>query len=679
MDRETVALWLDRISRCEDLQSKHSNGRKQNRKFYTGDFFGDPYKNTSDLSETSFVFEFMKILVGSIYARDPHIFVKSYSGKWAAFAETMETVLNYYWLEKELKKKIKKSIIDGVLQPPGFIEIGYLLISEKNKIIREMENEFPELKEVDSKKQKVETEQGILDETIKEDDVYANFVSSWNILWPDGYHEIRECPYLIKKQKISYLDLLNNPLYGDIKYELRGLSQTNTDSQPTSFTMKANPRNPNGRYSGIDEETIPITLYHVWDKRGQKRFTLVRNFTKDALFEKDWKYLTDGFTIYDLIFNEIPQDDENANSYPLSDIKPMIPDLKELSYISSAINRHRKRSGTLLLGKKGEITEAEATQIQAAHDVDMVLVDNPTEANLRGFTPPALPQDFYSSRQITLENLMRTSGFQQLLSMARGGIETATESDNVRIGSQIRQSEKQDIIEDFTVDIAKGLGGLIWQFIQDKKRISEIIGEEVTEDMWPILPKDDNEARRLIQRELHFKIEAGSTRPPKDVAIERKQWMDLVAVLKANFPGRFKDDLTLKQILKKFEFRDIDNIVISFDEEETAQAQKENEMLLQGIPCLISPNGNDMIHLQVHSQAYQIPGLQITPEMDEHILAHNQNMQRKNPTAFPQKGDSKSAVKTNNPDIKRQGVAGNVDLQGVMNRVGGDKGGGISK
>uniref|UniRef100_A0A6M3IPL3 Putative head tail connector protein n=1 Tax=viral metagenome TaxID=1070528 RepID=A0A6M3IPL3_9ZZZZ len=674
MNKETVALWLDRVRRCESLQGKKDNERKQNIKLYIGEFFGDPYSKDSDLNETSFVFEFMKILIGSIYARNPHIFVRSYSGSWAAFAETMETVINYYWGEKRLKDKIKKAIIDAVLQPPGFIEIGYLLISEKKKVMRDLEGEFPELKEV--KKEKVESEQGILDETIKEDDVFANFISSWNVMWPDGYHIIRECPYLIIKQKVSYLDLKLNPMYKNVG-DLRGFSQSNDNSKPTSFTMKANPRT-DSVYSGIDEETIPITLYHIFDKRSQKRFTLAKNYTKDSLFERDWNYLIDGFPVYDLIFNEIPQTDENANSYPLSDIKPMIPDLKELSYISSAMNKHRKRAGTLLLGKTGEITEDEATLIQKAHDVDLVLVDNPGEQNLRGFTPPALPQDFYALRGITLENLMRTSGFQQLLSQAKG-VESATESDNIRIGSQIRQSEKQDIIEDFTVEVAKGLGGLIWQFIQDKKRISEIIGEEVTDEMWPELPKDEKEARRLIQRELHFKIEAGSTRPPKDEAIERKQWMDLVAVLKANFPGRFKEDLTLKQILKKFEFRDIDNLVISFDEEEAAQAQKENEMLLQGIPCLISPNGNDMLHLQIHSQAYQIPGLQITPEMDDHILQHSTNMQRKNPSMIPQKGDSKAAVRTNNPDIKRKGITENADLQGAVDKTGSNRGGGITR
>jgi len=677
MTIKEIKMWHARIQACEDLQGKVSEQRKQTIKLLTGTFFGNPYKE-NELTEVNFVYEFMEILVASTYARNPHIFVRSQSGRWAAFAETMETVINYYWKEKLAKKKIIQCIKDSALQPPGFVEIGYTLLSEKRKVIGEIENEFPELKEV-GKKEKVEAQQGILDETIKEDDVFLNFVSSWDVLWPAGYHDIRtDCPYIIKKQKISYLDLIANPAYKPSKYKLKGVRQSQAEKRPTVFNMKAIVSN--GNDFDNDYELISITLYHVFDKRGHKRFTLAKNFFEDTLFEGEWKYLIDGFTLYPLIFNEVPKVDEDANSYPMSDITPMIPQLKELSYISSAMNKHRKRAGTLLVAKEGSITEAEATKIQNASDVDLVILKSLGEQELKGFTPPPLPSDFYSLREILLQDLMRISGFQQLLYNVKG-IETATESDNVRVGSQLRQSKKVDTIEDFTVEVSKGLAGLIWQFKQDKKEIEAIIGEEVTEEMWPTLPKDEAEARRMIQRDLHFKIDAGSTQPPKDTAIERKQWMDVVSVIRANFPSRIKEDGMIKQLLKKFDFHDIDNIVIGFDDEEVAAAQEENKLLLQGIPQIVGPNENDMIHLKVHSQAYQTPGLNITPEMDEHVLKHNENMIRKNPAISPQKGDNKAATQTTTPDINRAGVPDYVDIAGgaKVKQTGQNKGGGITK
>lgn len=658
MDKDTIKMWFARIQRCEDLQSNKTNERKQILKLYKGEFFGSPVAGSSEVIEDNFTYEFMQVAISSIYARNPHIFVRTKNPKRGQFAETMELVINHYWYEKNAKQKFKKAIIDGILQPPGFIEIGYFLFTEKNKILKQVENEFPELKDL-NKKRKTEEEQGITDETIKEDDVFLNHISTWDILFPDGYHDIRECPYLIKKQVVTLDKILANPIYKNTE-KLRNRRILKDSTSPvTAYNMKALPRSE-GSYGRIDDELVKVTLYHIFDWAGAKRFTLAKEVPDDALHETEWDYLIDGHTIFPLIFNEVPKTDEESNAFGLSDIVPLIPQLRELSLISSAMMRHRKRAGTLLLGKEGSITPTQATNIQNASDVDLILVDDNSEAALRGFTPPALPQDFYRLREIILRELIRRSGYNQLLGVAEG-IQTATESENVQAGMVVRQSEKVDTIEELTVLVAKGLAGLIWQYKQDKKEIEEIIGESVTEEMWPTLPKDKDEARRIIQRELLFRIEAGSTRPPKDEAVEREQWRKIVVDINTLFPNRLKDDIILPQLLKKYEFKDIERAVISFDDEETKVAQEENKLLLQGIPQLTSPNENHLLHLQVHAQAYQTPGLAITQQMDEHILNHKQHYEANNPQVTPKTGGTKPET----------GVADFSDLLGAVRSLPG--------
>src|SRR3990167_6153450 len=165
--------------------------------------------------------------------------------------------------DKEAKSKIKKAIIDAILQTPGFIEIGYFLFTEKSKAIKDIENEFPELKEDTEKK--TEEEQGIVDETIRDDDIFMNHLSPWDILFPDGYHEIRECPYLIKKQVITLEQLLANPAYGNAKYKLRNRRTLNNHISPvTPYNMKALPLSNEVFYGGLDNELVPITLYHIF-------------------------------------------------------------------------------------------------------------------------------------------------------------------------------------------------------------------------------------------------------------------------------------------------------------------------------------------------------------------------------------------------------------------------------
>ena len=662
MDSSTIQMWLNRIGRCEDLQAERRQERLQAIKLYTSSFLSSPTNDNTDISDVNFVYEYVKVMVAAAYARDPYIFCRTKVANQQSFSETMERVVNVYWKKLKLKGKIKQSLLDAILQPPGFIHLGYMLVTEINELKKTIEQEFPELKS--DKSQKSESQEGILDETIKKDDIFANFLSTWNVLWPDGYHDIRECPYLIIKQKMSLEDLYNCPLYGDIKYEITPSDVTNkSKARPADYRMKSSHPLPGMTANEMDKELIDVTLCHVFDRRGQKIFTIVKNFQRGTLMEKDWPFLSDGFPTFPLILNEIPATDEKANSYPLSDIVPMLPQLKELSYISSAMNKHRKRAGTLILTKKGVITAAEATNIQMAHDLDIVELDSLSEENVKGFTPPSLPSDFYQIRANLLEDIMRVSGYNQLLGSVRG-VNTATESENVRAGALLRQNERIDIIEDFVVSIASFMAGMLWQF-KSRVQISELLGEEVSPEMWPDFPQDKNIANKIIDNDMHFEIDAGSTQPPKDVAVERKQWSDLVAQIKAAFPNRLKDDVILGQLLKKYDFKDIDNAIIKYDDEEVAAAQKENEYLLQGIPQVVGPNENDMLHLQVHSQAYQVPGMEITPFMDEHINAHMESMNRKNPSQFPQKGDTKvPSNKGASPETTRGGVPDMSDFLG---------------
>lgn len=680
MTKDEIRIWFSRIEKCEELQGKRNPERTEILKLYQGTFFGKPTDNTGEVTEVNFLYEYVDLSLASIYAKDPHIFVRAKSSKRYRFAETMETVINHYWAQLKLKKKIKQSILEAILIPPGFIELGYLFIKEikesDKQLQKEIETEFPELKQPKKPLEEI----GIFDDTIKEDDVFANSLSTFDVLWPDGYHDIRECPYLIKVSKIPLIDLKANKMFKDSRLKVNGFNSSTSSNKPGSFRLKDNvqPLNMNIE-KFVDEENIEITLYHVLDKRSQTRFVLAKNFDEDTLFEKDWKYLPDGFPVFPLMFNEIPKTKDNAHSYPMSDAIPMLPQLKELSKISSAMMRHRKRAGTLILTRQDALSPSDITKITEASDVDVVPLENIDENSVKGFTPPALPPDFYNLRRIILEDLMRISGYQQLL-VSTTSVETAEESRNIAQGTQIRQSARTDVIEDFTVDIASYLAGLIWQFKQDKNEISEIIGEDVSEDMWPSLPVnpegeiDIDEARRIIQKELFFEIEAGATRPPKDEAVERKQWMDVVSMVEATFPGSLKKDVILPQMLKKFDFKDIDAAVIGFDEEEKQVSMEEIKLLLQDIPVPVSPNNNHKVHMEVMAQVFQQLGGKVTQSFEEHLVAHANYEERLSPSAKPQRGDTSASPRSKTPELSRRGVPEASDFVGAIKNLGQNSG-----
>ncbi|KKL90770.1 hypothetical protein LCGC14_1901340, partial [marine sediment metagenome] len=435
MAKINIPIWQTRIQKARDLQAQHSSERKETINLYQSRFFDTAsMRDThSEFSELNFTYEYVKVKNGSIYARNPHIFVRGRSKKWTRFAETMQIVINYYWKELGIKNKSKEAIIDGILIPPGWISIGFTGQLQTRKPLTDLFGD-----EVPQKLNKTEAELGILDETIKNADVFARYVSSWNMLWPDGYHNIREAPYVIEMQELPLVDILANPLFKSAKSRLPSVTAITARRKVQPFTMSANvPTQP-----GVveDDENLRVRLFHVWDKRSHMRFTLAESFNEDTLFEREWNYLIEGFPYYDLSFNNIPQSEDNANSYPMSDIRPMLPQLRDLSIINSAIVRHGKRHGTIILANSERITPDDATNIQNAGDVELIRLSSLDDNVIKNFSTPSLPRDWYRIRELIIEDLMRISGFQQLLAQQRG-IETATESNNLRAGQLIRQSE----------------------------------------------------------------------------------------------------------------------------------------------------------------------------------------------------------------------------------------------
>src|SRR3990167_5270901 len=98
-----LTQWMGRITRAEEYLNKRRQEREQAIKLYTGTFFGSPTQNTENFSEVNFLYEYIDVLISAIYARNPYIFVRPTSASYSSFAETMETVINYYFRELKFK------------------------------------------------------------------------------------------------------------------------------------------------------------------------------------------------------------------------------------------------------------------------------------------------------------------------------------------------------------------------------------------------------------------------------------------------------------------------------------------------------------------------------------------------------------------------------------------------
>ena len=94
-----ISLWQNRVSRAIDLQSKQKNERLDINRMYQGKFLSGNRFDDNRKSELNFLYEYVRIVTGVSYAKNPHIFCRAYHTNYVPFAETMEKVLNYYMTE----------------------------------------------------------------------------------------------------------------------------------------------------------------------------------------------------------------------------------------------------------------------------------------------------------------------------------------------------------------------------------------------------------------------------------------------------------------------------------------------------------------------------------------------------------------------------------------------------
>ena len=661
-----LQIWLGRLNRAEGHLQKQETTWKNSIELYLCKWF-EKYYGALDPErvDVHFINWYITNVVNLTYFRDPQIFIKCEHSKYDKFADTMEKVVNHHWKVLKMKGQMKKTILSGLLTPPGWVKIGYTAkIGDDTAKIEEIKQKslIGDIKDflkgkVKDEKELTPEEQGVLNLDIKEESIFASWVSSWNILMPPGYNQVKDMPWMAEIEYVPMIDFKRNPMYSN-KENAKGTANVEEEGSGSKNMLKPS---YNREPTTQDDETQIIKLYHVWDRREQKRYT----FSNQAShFEGDWPYDMEGFPYRPLIFEDTLPTIEDSNAYPINAVTPILPQIMEISNARTMQVKHRRRCNVIICIPKGFYTEEEINQIEENDTVQIVEV--PAGATPTGFQVPPLTPDIWQVDAKVMADLQMATNMGQMMFAPQPGQRTATQAQMGAQGLQLKAQARVDMVETYTVDIAQCMAQLAWQFY-DRDKVSEIIGEEATNEMWLDLPEKRNERRRIIQSELQFKIDAGSTAPPKDETVDRKQLLDFLSFAATFAPERLKKDETLKAGIKRWKFvKDIDKIVISGDEEEQKKAMGENQLMQQGHPQLVGPNENHMIHLGVHEQAKG------NPLVDQHIIAHGQFMGIKPQSGKsnkPQKGDQRLPAKSTNPEMQRKGIPNQGDIMGsVQNR-----------
>ena len=672
----SIETWKSKVNECEAVQSKMHEEWNTAIDLYNCEFHDNAASQDSDRVEVNFVNWYVTNLVSLCYFRDPYIFFKTETDSWERFAETLEKVVNKEWKRLDLKSQFKDVILSGLLTPPGFLKLGYTAKigqdeakHEENKEKEEAKSLVDSIKEVitgvvkEKKEDKLPAEKGVLNYNIKEESIFVTWIPSWNILIPPGYHRFKDLPYIVQYEKMSMQDFLENPEYKN-KDNIQVIYEA--QSEMPGKKLQRIPYDTSVPPGETTSELQTITLYHIWDRRSQKRMTLSM-MGDDYHREGDWPYDFEGFPLEEVMFDKNTPTKENANPYPPNCVRPILPQVKEQSNIRTQMSRWRSRASGIILAQKDMLTEQDMNQLENTDAMQIAYISD-IKAVLMQQTP-SLPEEVFTVGSEIQMDLQSATNMGQLMFAPQPGQRTGTQAKIGQQGLQLKISAKQDVIEDLAVKIARKMAQLCWQFY-DRDKVEEIIGEKVSEQMWPDLPDDKNERRKVINNLKCF-IDQGSASPPKDEASDKKQMLDALSILGNICPERLKKDAVAESVVKKFKWeKDVDKWVIGHDEDETKCAEEETGFLEANHPCIVSPNNNHQIHLGVHAQGKK------TPALAQHILDHAKfagllpGANGKSGVGNKaQQGDKRPPMKATNPEIVRQKTPTIGNMSGVDNRI----------
>lgn len=669
-DKESLIVWKGLVQRAEGMQAKQHDEWNKAISLLDCEYFNKHLSRLDERVDVNFVNWYISALVPLIYFRDPFIFIKSKTEDWKSFAETLEKVVNAIWKDQKLKQQFKRVILSALLQPPGWIMTGYMAEIgqdvakvEENKekgIIASIKDAIKGV--IGKKDEKLPEQQGILNQNIKEESIFADWIPSWNVLMPSGYHLVSKMPWIGHYEDVAIMDFMLNPLYKN-KENTHGIYKDDsvTSGNVIQKVLFEDPLN----YSNIKDEISTIRLYHIWDRRSQKRFTFSMA-CDDYHFKGDWPYDAEGFPLEPLAFEEtLPtngKDGQERGPYPYNVVRPILPQVLENSNARTQMSAWRRRASAIIMAQSDMVTEDDMNQIQNSSAVQLIRV-----SKIAGFQmtqTPGLPPEVFKVNEVIQDDLQMATMMGQMMFQAQQGNNTATQAQIAQSGLQLKVSAKQDCVEDFTVIIAKKIAQLAWQFY-DRQKVQELIGEVVSDVMWPDLPEDKKVRRRMINNMKIF-IDSGSAAPPKDETVERKQLLDFLQFAGAVAPERLNKDEVLKAGFKRWKFeKDIEKLVITNDAGEIEAATEENGLLASNIPCIVSPNNNHLLHLQEHAKAPP------TATRDQHMLDHakfggllpgaegtasESNAKASQQASGPQRGDINAPKQSTNPEIQRQGI-----------------------
>ena len=527
-DSKQVGRWLGRIKVAQKMhEDKFETNAKIWRDFYEGNHFPD-VTDKSNLIVINYTYSILKAILPQIYFQDPYIYLRADKGEYSNTAQLAEDALNDVWRCIKVKRQMKRIILDMLVMGFGIGKLGYWFETEK--------------------KESLETQAGFT-EAVKEEYPYFLRQSPFDVVFDFEAKSFDEVRWIAARYYVPLQELKDK--YPDKAKHFKG-NYTAGDDIVTKFVGNSIDK----QY--VDDDLKRVEIWEVHDIVDKKIHIVSEECKYEFLdsFDNPYDNIQSNWKI--LFVNEIPD-----KLYPISDVANLQGINLWMDKVNSLLMQHiLKSQRKIMVNENAFATEEDKAKFLTGDDMQLIVSGMEDISKAISIIPASIiSPDFYQNNELCKDHLNNISGVGANQRGVADNVDrrTAAEANIVDRNSQLRNSERLDVITDYCISLAGDLLKIMQQF---GSKETEFYNEKRGYQTWK---KDD------IKGDYIPKIEIGST-VRRDNESERQflmqfggQLMNLVddngvpVVNKSKFPP---------MVLSKFN-------VSTEDIEETMQSTEE--------------------------------------------------------------------------------------------------------
>jgi hypothetical protein len=466
-------------------------------------------------------------------------------------ARYTEIELNYWLRELGVRQEVKEIVYDGELTNIGYAYVGW------------------------SKHADVATSAGPLEysDNVKHSQPFVRRISPRNVRVPPGYKNLKEAPWV----SIVFTKPL---LHVQRKFGSRA-DKVPTRDYKHEFDDVPNMADSLRVYLETDDAKL-VDVENIWDKETRRVYVVVVGHDQFLEDPKPWPWDIDGLPL--IRYQPEHISDEYFGTPPTS---YGLKQNKELNATRTAMRKNRNRTKTVIIAGTEDADLAD--QYAAADDGAIITADLGGE-DVRGklMPVPGVPLD---SSDLAYDSVIKNDIREQFgLGAERRGVgdpnvDSATASANIEKGTQIRESDKSDVVRSLWLGITHGL----WMILKKHPNIrrTRLIAGQMAGEYAKI-----EYTLEALQGEYNFRMDLGAMTvmtPREREARATLRYNQLRADPLVNPERLILDMLDAHQVTEPQSY--LLNL---------RQPQQEHQIMLTGLPVEAHERDEHLTHLQQH-------------------------------------------------------------------------------